>query len=164
VVQRWRPLAELGDFRLSSAMFRLNVTAWTRCLSNREKSVMANDVRVVIKTRNRDGALDVDIDIPPIPLGSESRTQALAHAGERDTYELELTPEVEMTQRSTKLRDSPEVRAIGARQRTSRLMTRNQATINRLSPGRYLVRYRVTRLVGGKKIQFHSEAQSINIR
>lgn len=92
---------------------------------------MADDVRVVVKTRHRDGAVDIDIDIPPIPQGNKSRTRALAHAGERDTSEPELPPEVEMTQRSTKLQSSPEVRAIGARERIFRLISRNSAAINR---------------------------------
>jgi hypothetical protein len=53
----------------------------------------------------------------------------------------------------TNLKYSLEVRKAGSRQRIRRLTSRNSATINRLSPGRYSVRYRVIATKGRKTIR-----------
>lgn len=68
-----------------------------------------------------------------------------------DTAFLSSQPQALAT--GTTLKYSLEVRKVGARQRIQRLTSRNSATINRLSPGRYSVRYRVIATKGRKTIR-----------
>ena len=54
---------------------------------------------------------------------------------------------------ATKLQYSLELRKVGSRQRITRLTSRNSLTINKVSPGRYTVRYRVEATKGRRKVR-----------
>ena len=70
-------------------------------------------------------------------LGSKAEFLALAAAGARLTYAVEI-------------------RKAGSRQRITRTSSRNVVTVRKLEPGRYTVRYRVSAKVGKKTIKTRS--------
>jgi hypothetical protein len=70
-------------------------------------------------------------------LGSKAEFLALAAAGARLTYAVEI-------------------RKAGSRQRITRTSSRNVVTVRKLDPGRYTVRYRVSAKVGKKTIKTRS--------
>jgi hypothetical protein len=65
---------------------------------------------------------------------------------------------------STKITYNLEIRKVGSRQQTFRTLTRNRVTISRLSPGKYSIRYRVTKTSGRTSIKSgYSAKQSLDV-
>jgi hypothetical protein len=65
---------------------------------------------------------------------------------------------------NTKIKYSLEIRKVGARQQIFRTLTRNRVTISKLSPGKYAIRYRVTKTSGKTVIKSgYSAKQSLDI-
>lgn len=75
----------------------------------------------------------------------------------------EATSDLQTTA-STKIKYSLEIRKVGSRQQTFRTLTRNRVTISKLSPGKYSVRYRVTKTSGRTTIKSgYSAKQSLEV-
>jgi hypothetical protein len=65
---------------------------------------------------------------------------------------------------ATSLKYNLEVRKVGTKQRIFRTVSRNSTTINKLSPGKYSIRYRVSKTVGKKVIRSgYSAKQSLEV-
>ncbi|MEY4701156.1 MAG: hypothetical protein RL326_1343 [Pseudomonadota bacterium] len=65
---------------------------------------------------------------------------------------------------ATKVKYNLEVRKVGSRQQITRTLTRNQITISKLSPGKYVIRYRVTKTSGRSTVKSgYSAKQSVEI-
>jgi hypothetical protein len=65
---------------------------------------------------------------------------------------------------TTKIKYSLEIRKVGSRQQVFRTLTRNRVTISKLSPGKYSIRYRVTKTSGKTTIKSgYSAKQSLDI-
>lgn len=69
-----------------------------------------------------------------------------------------------VTSLATKIKYNLEVRKVGSRQQISRTLTRNRVTISKLSPGKYVIRYRVTKTSGRTTVKSgYSAKQSVDI-
>jgi hypothetical protein len=65
---------------------------------------------------------------------------------------------------STKINYNLEIRKVGARQQIFRTLLRNRVTISKLSPGKYAIRYRVTKTSGKTVVKSgYSAKQSLDI-
>ncbi len=65
---------------------------------------------------------------------------------------------------STKITYNLEIRKVGSRQQTFRTLTRNRVTISRLAPGKYSIRYRVSKTSGRTSIKSgYSAKQSLDV-
>ena len=69
-----------------------------------------------------------------------------------------------VTSLSTKISYNLEIRKVGSRQQIFRTLTRNRVTISRLAPGKYSIRYRVTKSSGRTTLKSgYSAKQSLDV-
>lgn len=96
-----------------------------------------------------------DVLITPLPSGKKGADMTIIlQQFDPGTSGAQQSAEVEArASQGAKIRYRLEVRKVASKRRIFRVLSRNTTTIRKLSPGRYSVRYRVTRTIGKRKPQ-----------
>lgn len=96
-----------------------------------------------------------DVVITPLTSGEKGANMAIVlQEFDPDISGARLTSEISaQASQGAQIRYRLEVRKVASKRRIFRVLSRNTTTIKKLSPGRYSIRYRVTRTVGKRKPQ-----------
>ena len=130
-------LASIGDPDIYAPyLFATTITIPPRELTNRATIEAPANIEVLRVRRN--GTQDVRISCEKFTSISASSS-----AQSNEIY----------SSAKNRVRYQIEIRKRGTRQRTIRIQRRNRATIRRLSPGRYTIRYRVRARSGDREIR-----------
>lgn len=152
-----------ADFR-SAAQNLTSVGVSSDTLTNVFRSTITPPKPKIVKNAPIEAPPDVTID-KMLPNGRGATVSITLQ--EFDDVTLSATAAVEgdrTTALATKIKYSLELRKIGSRQQIFRTLTTNRVTISKLSPGRYNIRYRVTKTSGRTTIKSgYSAKQSIDI-